>query len=302
MSKPDSTTPVATAEPNTPATSGNSPRLMALPVDKLFANDYNPNRMTAEAFAELAVEIRHLGRLPKPVVVRPNGSGYLIVDGDHGWRAAQEVGLAEVPCEVIEVDDVEAMRQTYKRNRHGNDDALRLGRMFKRMMDTRGLSQRSLAKEIEISEGTIRNGLIYSDAADARNSYPHGEMVKENAETPDEQIARLSVRQVRAYLQLPPTIANLWLDAGADLRELYRAKSGDEVDELEAHHPQSLASCLKEYADLEQTGRRPTHLSIVLVGGSNGKADALIPRGRGPHVRDVDHRSHCLGHVASFEV
>src|SRR5690606_29130015 len=82
-------------------------------------NDYNPNRMTDDEFAELVAEVRHLGRLPKPVVVRPNGDGYVIVDGEHGWRAAQEVGLPEITCEVIEVDDFEAMRQTYKRNQHG---------------------------------------------------------------------------------------------------------------------------------------------------------------------------------------
>ena len=89
--------------------------IQMLSVGSLKANDYNPNRMTAEGFVELVAEVRHLGRLPKPVVVRPIGSDYLIVDGEHGWRAAQEAGLVEVPCEVIEVDDFEAMRQTHKR-------------------------------------------------------------------------------------------------------------------------------------------------------------------------------------------
>src|SRR5215216_5321262 len=70
--------------------------------DALHPNDYNPNRMAGEEFTELVEEVRHLGRLPKPVVVR-NGYApdeYLIVDGEHGWRAAKEVGLAEVTCEV----------------------------------------------------------------------------------------------------------------------------------------------------------------------------------------------------------
>ncbi len=42
-----------------------------LPVSALEPNDYNPNRMADERFAELVEEIRHLGRLPKPVVARP---------------------------------------------------------------------------------------------------------------------------------------------------------------------------------------------------------------------------------------
>ena len=142
-----------------------------LPTDRIHANDYNPNHMSDEAFAELVAEVRHLGRLPKPVVVRPDGASYVIIDGEHSWRAARETGLAKVSCEVIDADDFESMRQTYKRNRHGNDDSVRLGRMFRQMVDARDLSQRALAKEIEVSEGTIRNALVYAEATDMRNGY-----------------------------------------------------------------------------------------------------------------------------------
>ncbi len=68
-------------------------------------NDYNPNTMGDAEFAELVAEVKHLGRLPKPVIVRPDGDGYVIVDGEHGWRAARECGLPEIPCEVIAVDE-----------------------------------------------------------------------------------------------------------------------------------------------------------------------------------------------------
>ncbi len=57
-----------------------------LPLTALQPNDYNPNHMADERFAELVEEVRHLGCLPKPVVARPNGDGrYIIVDGEHGW-------------------------------------------------------------------------------------------------------------------------------------------------------------------------------------------------------------------------
>ena len=72
-----------------------------LPISSLCANSYNPNEMSNEEFAELVAEVRHLGRLPKPVVVQRNGDGYMIVDGEHGWRAAGEVGLTDVLCEVF---------------------------------------------------------------------------------------------------------------------------------------------------------------------------------------------------------
>jgi ParB/RepB/Spo0J family partition protein len=183
--------------------------ITTLPADRLHANEYNPNRMTEAEYAELVAEVRHLKRLPKPVVVRPDGDGYTIVDGEHGWRAANDVGLSEVPCEVIDADDFEAMRQTYKRNQHGTHDPLLLGRMFRRMMESRSLSARALAEEITVSEGTVRNAVMYAEAWEVRNRYAPNES--------ERKISDLSVRQVRTYLKLGGRLADLWLDAGADI-------------------------------------------------------------------------------------
>ncbi len=108
--------------------------IVTLRTDTLKPNSYNPNQMTDDEFAECLAEVRHLGRLPKPVIVRPNGAGYTIVDGEHGWRCAVEAKLDTVACEVVEVDDFEAMRQTYKRNQHGAHNPVRLGQMFERMV------------------------------------------------------------------------------------------------------------------------------------------------------------------------
>jgi len=188
-----------------------------LPTAQLRPNDYNPNTMTDDEFAELVAEVRHLGRLPKPVVARPNGTGFVIVDGEHGWRAACEVGLAEVPCEVITADDFEAMRQTYKRNQHGTHNPVPLGRMFRQMMDARGLSQRALAEEINVSEGTVRNALEYAKAAEMRNGYA---------------FEALLVKQVRCFNRLPPQIGGLWLDGGASIKALVGPKNEAAVDAL----------------------------------------------------------------------
>ncbi len=185
-----------------------------LPTDRLRPNNYNPNRMTGVEFAELVEEVRHLGRLPKPVIVRPTEGGYTVVDGEHGWRAAREAGLPEIPCEVIEADDFEAMRQTYKRNQHGTHDRVALGRMFRRMMEERGISNRELAKEIHVSEGTIRNALLFAEAAELRNGYALSRGQEDWSHGSDWHFKALTIRQARLYIALPESVRDRWLNAG----------------------------------------------------------------------------------------
>lgn len=181
-----------------------------LSIKELQPNDYNPNVMTDAEFQEFTAEVKHLGKLPKPVVVRPNGNGYIIIDGEHAWRAAQEVGLDNVPCEIIEADDFEAMRQTYKRNQHGRHDPLKQGYMFKRMMAERGLSQRQLADEMELSEGTVRNSCAYVEAVELRNSC--ADYTDHKRENYSRIIASLPIRTVRALNDLPRQLADLWMN------------------------------------------------------------------------------------------
>jgi len=187
--------------------------------DQIHPNEYNPNEMTDSEFAELVTEVKHLGRLPKPVIVRPNAEGYIIIDGEYGWRAAKENGLENIPCEIVDVDDFEAMRQTYKRNQHGTHNPVLLGQMFQQMMEERGLSQRALAKEVEVSEGTVRNALEYAKAAEVRNDYA---------------FEKLSVKQIRLLNRLPEKIADLWLNYGAKIKDLWMVKTEEDVKHEES--------------------------------------------------------------------
>jgi ParB-like chromosome segregation protein Spo0J len=185
--------------------------------------------MLKDAFAELVAECAHLGRLPKPIIVRPKGAGYEIVDGEHGWRAAVALDWPAVPCEIVDVDDFEARRETYKRNQHGSHHKVREGQLFRQMMTVRGLSRRDFAKNIGVSEGTIRNALLYDAAAALRNGYA---------------FEQLTVRQVRAYLRLPRVLADAWLECGA---ELWALPDGSKTTRRESRAHQS--SSLGEHED-----------------------------------------------------
>jgi hypothetical protein len=103
------------------------------------------------------------------------------------------------------------MRETLLRNRHGENNPVLLGRLFGRMLRAGKLSNRELAKRLDVTEGTIRNHLNYDAAVKLRNSYaPKGAL---------ELIRGLTIKQVEAYLHLPAEKRDDWLDGGARLED-----------------------------------------------------------------------------------
>jgi ParB-like chromosome segregation protein Spo0J len=241
--------------------------IVMLPVTQLQPNPWNPNTMTDEQERELQEEVRRLGRIPKPVTVRQlSENSFQIVDGEHNCKAAREAGHLEVPCEIIRVDDFEAMRQTFVRNRQGTRNPLLTGRLFQRMLELRGrsledppTSQRRFAQEVNINEATLRNHLLYARAAGLRNRYA--------PETCDATITELSVAQVRKYLELPKDKRDGWLDRGAN---------GDEADRiLEEGGKKSKGP--KERANTKTADSSPDDDAPEQAGAANGEEEDVEP-------------------------
>lgn len=69
-----------------------------VPTESIRPNAYNPNRQSEQEHEMLLRSIQDNG-FTQPVIVSLSG---VIVDGEHRWRAAQEVGMAEIP--VVKVD------------------------------------------------------------------------------------------------------------------------------------------------------------------------------------------------------
>jgi ParB-like chromosome segregation protein Spo0J len=157
---PRNASPVSSATPLPP----NSYEMV--PPDSLVGADYNPNTMAGEDFGALVTEVRNAGRLLKPIIVREVAGQRIIVDGHYNWEAATIAGLAAVPIERIEADEFEARRQTLIRNRTGRKDNLKLGRVYRDMLAERQFSNRELGDLLGLSEGSIRNQLLYPQAWD----------------------------------------------------------------------------------------------------------------------------------------
>ena len=73
-----------------------------VPPGDLHTDGDNPNEMSDEQFGLLCDRMRQNGWLGGPIVTDTNG---LIADGEHRWRAAQEIGLSEVPVKQYNIND-----------------------------------------------------------------------------------------------------------------------------------------------------------------------------------------------------
>jgi ParB/RepB/Spo0J family partition protein len=60
------------------------------------------------AMSELTASIKEKGVL-QPILIRPNGKGYILVCGERRYRASQSAGLEEIPAVIREMSDDEAL-------------------------------------------------------------------------------------------------------------------------------------------------------------------------------------------------
>ena len=219
--------------------------LKTLDVALLRENDWNPNEMGEEDYEQLVAEVRRLERVTKPIFVRPVGDHYEISDGAHNYRAALEVGLTKVMCDVIEdMTDTEARVQTYMRNQHGTHNPLREGIMFSGILDSDDeLSNRELANRLGASEGKIRRSLKYVEAYEMRRRYA-ASLADEPLDDDDDEcirdrVGRLKQRELDCYFKLPDVIRDRWFDAlmpafvSKRLRDSDPSKAGEFIMTLE---------------------------------------------------------------------
>jgi ParB/RepB/Spo0J family partition protein len=89
------------------------------PVGDIQPNNYNPNRQSEHEFRLLCRSIEEDG-FTQPVIVSRD---YTIVDGEHRWRAAQHLGIPEIPVVVVPMDTAQAKIATLRHNRaRGSED------------------------------------------------------------------------------------------------------------------------------------------------------------------------------------
>jgi ParB-like chromosome segregation protein Spo0J len=127
-------------------------RVFYIPHGMISPNQYNPNRQSEFEF-ELLLKSMSEDGFTQPIVTRPLftdvqarealglpadashkdidwlaaayklKSGFMVVDGEHRWKAARELGYADVPCVVTYMTDAQMRIATLRHNRaRGTED------------------------------------------------------------------------------------------------------------------------------------------------------------------------------------
>ena len=94
-----------------------------VPIGKLVAHPDNPNRMSGKVFDKLVRNIERTGRY-EPIVVRPKGESFQIINGHHRVKALKQLGYENVDVVIWDVDDEEVDILLATLNRLGGSDVL----------------------------------------------------------------------------------------------------------------------------------------------------------------------------------
>jgi ParB family chromosome partitioning protein len=130
----------------------------SLAVGKIGNNPYQPRkRFDDDELLALGESIKNHGVL-QPLVVRKVGHDYQLIAGERRLRAAQLVGLTEVPVHVVNFDDQSVFEAALVENIQRSDlNPVEKAQGFKDYLDKFKLTQDQLGAKLGLDRTTISN-------------------------------------------------------------------------------------------------------------------------------------------------
>lgn len=137
-----------------------SPQLsqVMISIDEIRPNPYQPRKhFDQKKLNELAQSIHEHG-IFQPIIVKKSISGYEIVAGERRFRAANIVGLKELPAIIVDFTDQQMMEIALLENIQREDlNAIEEAKAYQTMMEKLDLTQDELSKRVGKSRAHIAN-------------------------------------------------------------------------------------------------------------------------------------------------
>jgi ParB family chromosome partitioning protein len=129
-------------------------RVSKVPIEKLVDHPDNPNRMSKGNFGRLVRNIERTGRY-EPLIVRPKGDAFEIINGRHRRQALRKLGYETVDVVVWDIDDEQTDILLATLNRLGGSNVLEKKLALLSRLNER-TKARDLAKLLPHSAGQIQ--------------------------------------------------------------------------------------------------------------------------------------------------
>src|SRR5256714_9878643 len=110
-----------------------------------------------EALQELIDSIRQHGII-QPLIVRQAGARFELIAGERRWRAAQEIGLAQVPAIIRTANDLEVLELSLIENLQRADlNPIEEAQGYARLANEYGMRQEDIAQKVGRSRAAVAN-------------------------------------------------------------------------------------------------------------------------------------------------
>ncbi|HYG33921.1 MAG TPA: ParB/RepB/Spo0J family partition protein [Clostridia bacterium] len=216
VSKPPvpATVPTSVSEP--PPAVEPRERIQRVPLDHIVPCPFQPRKdFSPESLRELSDSIREQGIL-QPLIVRERNGHLELIAGERRWRAAQILGLSEVPVILRQADDRAVLELALIENlQRENLNAIEEALGYSQLIEQFQLTQEETAVKVGKSRAVVANALrllklppeVQGYLRDGRLSVGHAKVIlglsgEKNQKIAAEKAVRdgLNVRQTEALV------------------------------------------------------------------------------------------------------
>ncbi|PYM11521.1 MAG: chromosome partitioning protein ParB [Verrucomicrobia bacterium] len=223
-SPPAAKPPPAPIEPAPAPFADTRERVESVPLTRIRACPLQPRKDFAEeTLRELADSIREQG-IVQPLIVRSRGDDYELIAGERRWRAAQMLGLVEVPVIVREADDRSVLELALIENlQRENLNPIEEAQGYSQLVEQFQLRQEEVAAKVGKSRVAVANALrllrlapgIQTCVRDGRLTVGHAKAILGLGRAEEQALAAERVIKQSLNVRQTEDLVGLWQKRGA---------------------------------------------------------------------------------------
>ena len=160
IAKPPVSAPISTTVPGAASATDPRDRVQRVALDRVHPCPFQPRKdFSPETLRELADSIKEQG-IVQPLIVRERQGHLELIAGERRWRAAQLLGLKEVPVILREADDRAVLELALIENlQRENLNAIEEAQGYAQLIEQFQLKQEEVATKVGKSRAVVANAL-----------------------------------------------------------------------------------------------------------------------------------------------